>query len=295
MGYRISHNIKNMTPVKIGFITNNRLVEDEDKRFFRVAKKTGVELVVFNAAKEINLEEMKEKAATCDIILNDEADYISRELAKTLEFLGKKIIEPSITYHYTEDKWLFYLKCLKNKISVPETILLSTDLVSIKQELNKFNRFPVVIKRVQGFGGEFVDRAEDADKAIAIIKRFWKKGEDRFPVLAQEFIESDSYRVTMIDGEVVQTAVKKNTRWKATGTSAMRFWKFKIGEELKTTIDKVVKITGIAICGIDLAKKDGQWVVIEANAEPSFKFFDCEYDLMIEKVLLYLKKLVTEK
>jgi len=213
----------------------------------------------------------------------------------SLEVLGNKVIEPSKTFYYIEDKWLFYLKCLKNKIPVPETILLSTDLVSIKQELNKFNRFPVVIKRVQGFGGEFVDKADDADKAIAIIKRFWKKGEDRFPVLAQEFIESDSYRVTMIDREVVQTAVKKNTRWKATGTSAIRFWKFKVDEELQKVIDKVAKITGIAVCGIDLAKKDGRWVVIEANAEPSFKFFDCEYDLMIEKVLLYLKKLATEK
>jgi RimK family alpha-L-glutamate ligase len=284
-----------MAKVKIGFITNNRLVEDEDKRFFRLAQKAGVELVVFNAAKEINLEEMKEKTQSCDIILNDEADYISREVAKTLELLGKKIIEPTKIYYYTEDKWLFYLKCLQHKIPVPETILLSTDLVSVKQELQKFNRFPAVIKRVEGFGGEYVDRAEDADKAIAIIRRFWEKGEDRFPVLAQEFIDSDSYRVTMIGGEVVQTAVKKNTQWKATGTSAIRFWKFKIDEELQAIIDKVAKITGIAICGLDLAKKDGHWVVIEANAEPSFKFFDCEYDLMIEKVLDYLKKLATEK
>ena len=85
-------------------------------------------------------------------------------------------------------------------------------MVSIKKELEGFNHFPVVIKRIQGFHGDFVDKGDNTDEAIAVIKRFWEKGDDHFPILAQEFIDSPSYRVVTIDGEVVQTAIKKSYR-----------------------------------------------------------------------------------
>lgn len=284
-----------MPKITIGFITNHRLLADEDEKFLRVAKKIGVNMVVFNAAEDFDLKQIKEKADQCDIILNDEADYLALELAKTLEVFGHKVVELSKSYYYTEDKWLFYLKCLKNKIPVPKTILLSTDLVSIKKELEKFDNFPVVLKRVEGFHGDFVDKAENSDQAVSVIKRFWKKGENLFPILAQEFVNSFSYRVTTIGGEVAQTAIKKSRDWKATGVSATRFFKFKIDKELKKIIDKLNKIINIAVCGIDFAKKDGHWVVIEVNAEPSLKFFDCEYNLMIEKSLKYLKASVQHK
>ncbi len=284
-----------MPKTTIGFITNHRLPDKEDEKFLRIAKKVGVDVVVFNAAEDLNLEKIKEEAKKCDVILNDEADYLSLELAKTLEVLGNSVVELSKSYYYTEDKWLFYLKCLENKIPVPETILLSTDLVSIKKELEGFNHFPVVIKRIQGFHGDFVDKGDNTDEAIAVIKRFWEKGDDHFPILAQEFIDSPSYRVVTIDGEVVQTAIKKSTGWKETGVSATRFWKFKIDPKLQKILEKLKKITDIAVCGIDFAKKNDQWIVIEVNAEPSLKFFDGEYNLMIEKILKYLKKVARGK
>ena len=275
----------------IGFITNQRLPAKEDEKFLRIAEKVGVNLIVFNAAEKFNLRRIEREADKCDIIFNDEADHLGLELAKTLETLGYKVIELSKTYYYTEDKWLFYLKCIKNDIPVPKTTLLSTDLVSIRQELKAFNKFPVVIKRVEGFHGEFVDKGNNTNEAIDIIKSFWEKGEDRFPVLAQEFIDSDSYRVMTIGDKVVQTARKKAAGWKKTGVSATRFWKFKIDNGLKKILAKLAKITDITVCGFDFAKKNGRWVVIEANAEPSLKFFDCEYDLMIEKSLRHLKKI----
>ncbi len=279
----------------IGFITNQRLPAKEDEKFLRIAEKVGVNLIVFNAAEKINLKKIEKEASKCDIIFNDEADYIGLELAKTLETLGNKVLELSKTYYYTEDKWIFYLKCLKSGIPVPKTTLLSTDLVSIKKELKAFNKFPVVIKRVQGFGGEFVDKGEDINEAVEVIKSFWEKGENRFPILAQEFVDSDSYRVMTIDNKVVQTARKKAAGWKKTGVSSTRFWKFEIDKELKEILDKLMKIIDITICGFDFAKKNGRWVVIEANAEPSLRFFDGEYNLMIEKILKYLKKVARGK
>jgi len=114
----------------------------------------------------------------------------------------------------------------------------------------------VVLKRIEGCRGDFVARADNVEDAVAVIKGFWEKGEDRFPVLAQEFIDSFSYRVLTVGGKVIQTAIKKSNNWKATGGSAGSFRPFKIDKGAQKIIDKLCKITGIAVCGIDLAKKN---------------------------------------
>jgi glutathione synthase/RimK-type ligase-like ATP-grasp enzyme len=283
-----------MSKIKIGFITNARKPELEDKKFARIAKKIGVDLVVVNSTRDFDIKEIIKKVKGCHIIFNDEADYVSLELAKSLELAGHRVVESSNSYYYTEDKWMIYLKCLENKIPTPKTILLSTNLVSAREELLKFGQFPVILKRILGFLGDFVDKADNVDEAIAIMKHFWEKGENKFPILAQEFVHSYSYRVTTIGGKVVQTAVKKNKDWKATGaTSNAR--KFKIDDELQGLLDKLVKIVKIEICGFDFAKKDGHWMLIEVNAEPGYDFFATEIDMMIEKVLRHLKKLAEEK
>lgn len=279
----------------IGFITNARTPTIQDEKFCRLAKKVGVDLVFINSAKEFDIEEIKKKAADCDIIYNDETDYVSLELAKSLEYFGHNVVELSESYYYTEDKWILYLKCLEHQIPVPKTILLSSDLTSIREELKQFSQFPVVLKRIAGLCGNFVDKADNVDEAMEIVKHFWEKGEDRFPVLAQEFIHSYSYRVTTIGGQVVQTALKKNKDWKATGVTAKRAWKFKIDEELQGLLDRLCKIIDIDICGFDFAKKEDKWILIEVNAEPAYDFFACEYDMLIEKVLEHLKGLVKKK
>jgi glutathione synthase/RimK-type ligase-like ATP-grasp enzyme len=281
-----------MKKITIGFITNTRGPAIEDKKFARIAKQVGVDLVVINSTKDFDIEEIKKRAANCDIIYNDEADYVSLELAKSLELFGHNVVELSESFYYTEDKWLMYLKFLKYKIPTPETILLSSNLTSAREELVKFGKFPVILKRISGFQGNFVEKADNADEAIDIIKKFWEKGEDRYPILAQEFVHSHSYRVTTIGGEVVQTALKKSKDWKETGVFAHRIWKFKIDEGMEKILKKIKKMADIDICGIDFAKKGNKWMVIEINAAPAYDFFASEYNMLVKKVLLYLKSLV---
>lgn len=285
-----------MKKTTIGFITNSRLLLDEEaNRFKRIAEKMDIPLVFFNSADKMDIAELEAKVKQCDIVYNDEGESIAVELAKMIEALGGKVVEPSKTLYYTEDKWLQYMMCIKNDIPVLKTILLPTDLVSARQEIVNFNHFPVVLKRIEGCRGEFVDRANTADEAIEVIKKFWTKGEDRFPVIAQEFVDSNSYRVLTIGGKVVQTAVKKSNGWKATGCESLSFSRFEIDGELKNILDRLIPITDLAFCGYDLAKQNGRWVFMETNAFPSYKFFDEEYDPLIEKVLTHLKKLAEGK
>lgn len=285
-----------MKKTTIGFITNSRLLLDEEaNRFKAVAEKMGIGLVLFNSADKMSLQDLEARAKECDIVYNDEGEYIAMELAKTLETLGARVVESSKALIIAEDKWLQYAMCIEHGIPAPKTILLPTDLVSARKEIVDFNQFPVVLKRIEGCRGEFVEKANTPDEAIEVIKKFWVKGDDRYPIIAQEFVDSNSYRVLTIGGKVVQTALKKSTGWKATGCESLSFSKFEIDQELSDMLTKLEPITDIAFCGYDFAKHNGKWVFTEINAFPSYKFFNDEYDLMIEKVLEHLRKLATNK
>ncbi len=278
-----------MKKAVIGYIFDERKKRLEEKKFLRIAKKLNIEVVFFNVADELNKEEIEKKAKKCQIIFNDSGEYITNEIVKYLELLGKKVIEDSKTAYYPEDKWLFFIECKKNKIPCPETVLLPTNIESAKKELKHFNQWPVVLKKIYGCRGEFVERAKNIKEAIEIMRKFWGKENDRTPIIAQEYIGSDSYRVTLIGGKIVQTAIKKRGGWKASGCASMKIRKFKLDGEIENISKKVAKMSKIKICGVDFAKNNGKWIVIEVNAEPSLKFFDCERDKMIEEVLKFLK------
>lgn len=269
----------------IGYIyCENKLGKDE-LAFLKEAKKRNLELVMFNIAKDIDENEIEKKAKKCNIIFNNSAEEFAWELVKTLEELGKIVIDSSKTYYFTEDKWVFYLACKEHSIPTPRTILLSEHVNIANKELHEFNQWPVILKRIEGTCGNYVDKADNLQEADKIIIKFWKKGSERLPIIAQEFIQSPCYRVTVIGNEIVQTAIKNGHGWKKTGVYEKNNEKFTVDKNLKEIIKKVINISKINVCGIDLVKKENQWYVLEVNSTPAFDFFENEREILIGKVL----------
>jgi RimK family alpha-L-glutamate ligase len=274
----------------IGYIFYGKNLEKDERLFLKLARKKNVELVLFNLAKDIDDDRIEEDIKRCDIIFNNSAEEFAIELVKTAEELGKKVVDSSKAYYCAEDKWMIFLKCKEHGIPTPETDLLSENINFIARDLKKFSHWPVVLKRVEGTCGEYVSKADNPREAIKIVKKFWKKGSQKLPIIAQELIRSPSYRVLVIDGKIVQTALKENHGWKATGIYAKKIKKFPVNKELKRIVKNVVKVSGIKVCGVDLLKKDGKWFVLEVNSEPAFDFFEDEREMVIGKVLDLLKK-----
>jgi len=273
----------------LGYICNERGVGKDEEIFTELAKQKNIELIMFNTAKEIDEKELEEKAQRCDLIFNNCGDEFVYEIIKTFEAIGKKVIEPSKIYYFTEDKWISYILFSQNKIPTPETSLLSTNLNIAKKDLKLFNHWPVVLKRVWGCRGEYVEKADNMEQAEAIIKRFWEKGDEKLPIIAQEFIKSSSYRVTVIGDEIVQTAIKDSKGWKCTGVYEKKVEKFNIDPELEKIIKKVMRTVKIKVCGIDFLKKEDKWLVLEVNSVPAYDFFEDERKMLIGKILDYLK------
>lgn len=276
----------------LGYIYSDRKLGKDEKAFLKIAKKNNVELVMFNIIDKINEKELEERAKKCDIIFNNSAEIFAEEIVKTFEQLGKRVIDSSKAAYYPEDKWIFYMECKKNKIPVPETILLSENISAAKKELEDFKRWPVVIKRVEGTHGEYVEKADNPDEAEKIMKRFWKKGSERIPMIAQEFIaNSPSYRVTLIGDRIVQTAIKNAKGWKKIGVYEKRIERFELDKKLIEIAKKVSRMSGIKIIGIDLLKKNKNWVVLEVNAQPGLDFFNVDEEKIVQEIINYLKKL----
>ena len=275
----------------IGIISCTREIDSEGKMFLNAAKKRDINLLFINASEKFNIKTFKRKVKKCDIIYCSIWDDFSIELTKTIEQWGKKIIETSKSYYSTEDKWVFYVKCKKHNLPVPETILLSENITNAKRELKEFGRWPVVLKRVSGTMGEYVEKAKGLVEAEKIIKKFWKKGNEKLPVIAQEFIKSPSYRVTLIGNKIVQTALKRNNAgWKATGVYAKKFEHFKVDKKLEKIIKKLTKFLDVKICGVDMLKKEGKWLLLEVNGQPSLDFFEEEEEKIVERVVDFLIK-----
>jgi len=284
-----------MDNVTIGYLYGNLKFSKEDEIFIELAKKKGISLVLLNTASDMGEGEIEKKAEPCDLIFNNTAGEIAIEVAKTFEELGKQVIENTKIYYYTENKWMFYVKCRKNKILTPKTILLPYRFSGIKKELIEFNQWPVVLKKTSGEQGEFVERAVNIEEAINIIEKFWEKSKDRAPIIAQEFVKSKSYRVTVVGDKILQTTLKDGHGWKSTGMYAEKLERFELDEKLEKIVQKIIRVVKMGICGIDFMKRDDEWLAIEVNAEPSFELLEEDTERIISEVLDFLKKQVEDK
>jgi glutathione synthase/RimK-type ligase-like ATP-grasp enzyme len=281
-----------MKKITIGYIFNEERMTKDEEIFLESAKKKNIELVMINTSKDLTEEALENKIKKCRILFNNSAEEFSTEIVKTIEELGKKVIDSSKKTYYEEDKWLFFLKCKKNNIPTLKTILLSENISTAKRELEDLGLWPVVLKRIQGTMGQYVDRAKNLRQAERIIKRFWRKGAERLPIIAQEFVSSPSYRVTIIGKKVVQTAIKRSKGWKSTGVYLKdeNVESFKVDKELKKIVDRLIKVFSISICGVDLLKKDNKWLVLEINSDPALDFFEKERKKLVCEVLDFLKR-----
>lgn len=284
-----------MKKISIGYIFNELTPKKEDRIFFKLAKEKGIDLVPINTDKYLTEDNLEEDVKKCALFFNNSTENISMEIIKTIEALGDKVIEPSQKFYYFEDKWLFFMKCFKHKIPTLKTILLSENIPIAKKELIAFNHWPVILKRVQGNNGEYVDMAKNLSQAEKIMKRFWKKGSERLSIIAQEFVNSLSYRVTVVGDKIVQTAIRPGSGWKKTGNHSNHIRKFKVDKELEKIIKKTVKVFGISVCGIDFLKKDGKWMVLEINAQPGLDFFLNDRERLVGEILDFLKKEAKKK
>lgn len=249
----------------------------DDKFLIKVFRKK-FNLILFPLEKPLD-EKQIEQAKTCRLIFNNAVcepfTWDGIELSKTFEEFGIKVINPSRSFYYQEDKWVFYLECLKNNIPTPLTYLIPKKLNYNEKKIKKLLMDgPIVIKSVFSDKGLCVERAKTFEEFENKLQKIIDRAPTT-PVIAQKYIEHDntSYKVLLIGNKVVQSVIIKGISWEQTGMKDTENYRsFKPDKKLKKLCEKVSKIFRMRWCSLDLIKQNDDWYLIEVNGCPAVDF-----------------------
>jgi len=274
-----------------------------EKNLFPILEKR-FNLVYFPVSKSLDFAKIKSNAQKVKVVLNTAGDmpstYDSIEIAKTLESLGKHVVDSTRSFYYSEDKWRFYQICLKNKLPTPVTYYIPQDINHARRELKGIlDEGHVVFKGVFSDTGRAVKRAMDYGEALKVIRSLRKK-DKLMPIIAQRYIPHGkvSYRVTLVSDKIIQSIVKYGKNWK----EGKLIWKneryrlFKPDKKLAALCKKAAKVFGIEWCGVDLLKDaDRKWYIIEMNSCPSMDFVLSDMKRANKELANYLLSLAKKR
>lgn len=266
----------------------------EDRLLLKFFKKKNIDVIYLPAEEQLDISELREKTKNCKLIYNDTTCqpilFESLELSKTLEELGKKVINSSHSFFYQEDKWMFYLKCLEHRIPTPKTYFIPRETrfySKIIKEILKEN--PLVLKGVFSDNALEVEKVSDYPMFIKKIKRILDKS-PHSPIIAQEFIPNlkRSYRATLINHKLQQFVVKISKSWKQSGHKREHFRTIEVNKKLKDLCEKASRALGMQVCGLDLIFNNGKWYVIEVNSCPGLNFISNDEHRLVKDLANYL-------
>ncbi len=280
--------------LSIGIIYYKTYRDYEDRLLLKYLRRKNLNIVYLPAEEQLDVNELKEKTKKCKLIYNDTTCqpilFESLELSKTLEELGKKVINSSHSFFYQEDKWMFYLKCLEHKIPTPRTYFIPKETRYYSKVIKEIlKKHKLVLKDVFSDNATAVERVSNYQMFTARLKKILKKNPGA-PVIAQEFIPNfkRSYRATLINHKLEQFVVKISKNWKQAGGIKEHFRTIKVNEKLKSLCERTSKALGLQICGLDLIFNNGKWYVIEINSCPGLNFINDDEKRLVSKIANFL-------
>ena len=280
--------------LSMGIIYYKTYHDYEDKMLPRALRKKNIDVVCLPAEEQLDFNEIKEKTKKCKLIYNDTICqpmlFESLELSKTLEELGKKVINSSHSFFYQEDKWMFYLKCLEHRIPTPKTYFIPVETKFYSRFIKGIlKNTPLVLKGVFSDNALTVEKAANYPTFLKKVKKIVKKSPGS-PIIAQEYIPNlnRSYRATLINHRLQQFVVKMSKSWKQSGNVREHFRIIRVNKNVRDLCERASRALGMQVCGLDLIFNNGRWYVIEANSCPALNFINNDENRLVKNLANYL-------
>jgi len=282
----------------IGYVYYKTYYDKTNDRIMKALKNIDLNVVLLPVEDQIELEILKERTKDCQVILNNAVfgpiEFESIELSKTLEELGKTVVNSSHSFFYEDDRWLFYLTCLNHNLPTPKTYFIPKERQYDSREIKHIlTERPLIVKAIFSDNCESVYKAKDYHSFLKKLHTIIKKN-PASPIIAQEFIPNNnrSYRATLIGCKLVQFVEKIGKSWKQSGNNPVEHFRtIKIDPKLKKLCEKATKIFGMDVCGLDLLQRDKNWFIIEANSCPALDFIYADEKRLVTLLADYLFKL----
>ncbi|GEN82318.1 hypothetical protein SLU01_06300 [Sporosarcina luteola] len=242
------------------------------------------------------IDDLMEQAAKLDITLtllvdeeepDDVADFIlfrhrNAALSQKWESEGYRIFNRSEVNKITNDKLRTFELATLLGISVVPTKWVKS--------IRDIPSYPIVLKTIDGHGGNEVFLCQTAVEAEQFFKRFAGRG-----LIAQPYIESGStdVRVFML-GEEVLGAVKRigNESFKSNFSLGGSVEKYTLSSWQEKEVHKIARALKSDYIGIDfLLLPDGGWMLNEIEDPVGARSLYATHDFSIaEKLMVFIKR-----
>lgn len=186
-----------------------------------------------------------------------------------------QIIDPPASFGRPTSKIPSMLKRATAGIAQGTRILLGRKAI---QQMSKTFEYPVVVKPVHGWQGLGIEKCDNPSELLAYLRREHDDAADaqEFPLLIEQHLSKrDEFRVIVVGDQAVGCVSKREVsgeiaRNRAKGST----WVPAENPTASEIAKSAARAHGIAIAGVDIAKTERGYVVIECNRNPQFAAFD---------------------
>ena len=194
----------------------------------------------------------------------------TRIFAEFLLNSGKVVVDETVAYNYIPSKLYEASKVLRAGLNYPKTFLI-VDNKKIGDSLGRLE-FPVVVKPVYGQKGQDINKFEKKAELIKFLSQ--RDSEEKF--LIQEFLELDGDIRVFVVGDKVLGAIKRFVipgDFRSNASLGSRVDVFLVDREVNDIALKSCQAMNYEVAGVDLARANGKWYVIEVNSTPQWQKF----------------------
>lgn len=199
----------------------------------------------------------------------DFAVYLDKDicLAKILENSGVRVFNPALSIGICDNKAYTHSVLSSKGIPMPETYITPFTFSNIGYTnydfLDKFDSFPVVVKRPYGSLGQQVYLAKDKSELLNIAKNI----PDQF--IIQEYIECDGTdtRVFVCGGKVVCAMERHNGNdFRSNVELGGTCKKVTPDSDIISLAEETARLLNLDFCGIDIVTSNGKNYLLEVNS-----------------------------
>ena len=284
--------------MKIGILTINDFNFHPNSRLRQAAKTQGHKIVLINPydiiaeIKKGGFEYSIDKIdKSLDVVIPRQGspmgDY-GLVLLRHFNQLGIPLVNDLNSITITRNQYITLQILASCGILVPDTCFITKKELFL-EAVNKVGGFPVIVKQVNGMGGDGVIKVNHKKEAIFLLERHLK---EKKGVLVQQFIPCENridIRVLVIGGKIAG-AIKLEPRHDDFRTNIHqkgRAQQLDLSKDIKKLAIKSAKACDLEIAGIDLIVEKGcHPLVIEVNYSPGFRGLEAATGLDIAKQII---------
>lgn len=189
-------------------------------------------------------------------------------LVQVFEQAGSFVINSAEAMRFCQNKLATALSFERHGIPSPRTAFVNNE-ESIDLAVKKIGgKFPMIVKTLTGAEGIGVSKVESYESLKSVLQSLWKFDAE---LIIQEYMEIKfDVRTLVLNGNIIASAkrMKGNKDFRTNKALGNETQPHKLSQEEKDFVNKVAKMSGCYLCGVDHITVNGKLYALEINGSP---------------------------